>query len=223
MKKIALFALLALVASCGSSGGGIQVSWTVTVGGAGSTCSAVGAATVKVTVSGPSSTTASVPCTAGSVTVGGLLGGNYTVSVALFDSNGNQQSNPAGVAVTVLDGATTSTQTFQFDFNPTPADGTLSLTWMIAQNGVPSNCAAVTGDTVKLTVTPLSGTANPRVELFDCSAMAGTTDPIPGGDYHIKLDLLNSSNTQLNDVSPTTVIHIDGGDTDLGNFLFNFH
>ncbi len=102
------------------------------------------------------------------------------------------------------------------------ASGYISLGWTLVDHaGFPLTCADVDAVTLQLKATPLNG-GNVRVELFDCAAMSATTDLLPGGDYHVEIDLLDSQNRALNTLTPSTTFTIDGNTVDLGDFAFQF-
>jgi hypothetical protein len=225
MKKIALLGMLLVagIGGCGTSSGGggtITVSWTTTIDGASASCTDVQGATVSVSITGAGTFSTSVACSAHSVTSPTLRPGNYTVTVALLDSTGAQLSlAPVSTTVTVLDGLDAQPATLDFDFQ----GGTLSLTWMITQNGFQVTCGAENARTVEVTATPLDGATARAPDLFNCTDMGGTTDPFVVGQYHVRIRLLDASNQQLNLFTPTATFTVRAGDDiDLGNFVFAF-
>jgi hypothetical protein len=70
----------------------------------------------------------------------------------------------------------------------TPARGSFSLDWTLSQGGVPTTCAAVGGDLVRITMHPTSG-ASGFIELFDCATGTGTSALRPSETYNVDFDL----------------------------------
>ncbi len=102
-------------------------------------------------------------------------------------------------------------------------EGTISLTWDLADAiGQQIDCEDVDAVTLQLVSTPV-GTSTDIVDLFDCTDYAGTTNPLPDDDYHVTIDLLDSNDNPLNDVTPTdTFSVIANTDLNIGNFVFAF-
>lgn len=104
--------------------------------------------------------------------------------------------------------------------SPTEKSGTFSLTWTLTQNGAPVSCVTVGAVTLEVTTTPIGGAVR-LPTLFDCSALAGTSDQLPTGDYQFELRLLDASRRQVNVITVVATI-INAADVHLGNFEFAF-
>lgn len=78
--------------------------------------------------------------------------------------------------------------------------GRFHATWSITAGGAASTCDAHGADYVALTST-LAGTAQGYDDLFDCGDLAGTTNPLPLGDYTIAVSIWDDNGTfeNLND------------------------
>jgi hypothetical protein len=103
--------------------------------------------------------------------------------------------------------------------------GTFSLTWSITavNTHVPLNCSDVDAVTLEVTSHPI-GSGTDVIDDFDCSDFAATTDPLPEGDYHVTIDLLDSNDQPLTDGTVDVGVKTIIQDTDLrlGNFVFDF-
>ena len=100
-------------------------------------------------------------------------------------------------------------------------DGNFSLTWSIVVDGRAGTCNEVGATTVEVISTHGSGTG--LSDKFNCSSFAGTTDPLPAGDYTVVVKLLDANNNQLNSVDVVLNKRLDSGDNvGLGNFAFAF-
>lgn len=101
-------------------------------------------------------------------------------------------------------------------------EGTFSLTWSISVDGFAGTCAEVGGDVVQVIATN-NNSGDGFSDTFRCNAFAGTTAPMPTGDYTVVIKLLDNSNHQLNSVNLVMQHQLfDGDNVGLGNFQFAF-
>jgi hypothetical protein len=101
-------------------------------------------------------------------------------------------------------------------------EGQLRLTWSIIVDGRAGTCAEV--NATRLRVSARNDRSNDIfVDTFNCSAMAGTTDPMPTGPYTVTVTLLDAADHMLNfDPVVDQVDVLDGLVADLGLYPFGF-
>jgi hypothetical protein len=90
--------------------------------------------------------------------------------------------------------------------------GTITLTWSLQDQatGAAINCAA--GETVEVTVGNVT-------DVFNCSAMAGTTNAIPVGTFAVTFDLVLNNQVESTVTMPSVPI-VNRSTTDVGHILF---
>lgn len=99
----------------------------------------------------------------------------------------------------------------------TPAGGTISLTWRIADDAGPLTCQQVLARDLNLTLTATDSVFSVS-DILDCPTGAGTTRTVPAGTYNIQVGLGGVG------VAPITfqdvVVH-SGQDTPIGDVAFH--
>jgi hypothetical protein len=106
--------------------------------------------------------------------------------------------------------------------SPTEGGGTFSLTWSIVVDNQPGTCDEVGAATVEVISTHV-GSSSGVSRKFNCASFAGTTHPLPAGDYTVVVRLLSATNVQLNAVDIVLTRQLlSGGLVSLGNFAFAF-
>lgn len=101
-------------------------------------------------------------------------------------------------------------------------DGRFSLTWSIVVDGGAGTCAEVGATTVEVISTRV-GSGSGLSDRFSCTNFAGTTGPLPAGDYSVVVRLLSAADVQLNSVDIVLTEQMSPGDlVSLGNFAFAF-
>ena len=106
--------------------------------------------------------------------------------------------------------------------NNSDNEGTFSLTWSIVVNGGAGTCAEVGAKTVEV-ISTRAGSGSGISDTFSCSSLAGTTAPLPAGDYTVVVKLLSATDVQLNSADIVLTEHLLSGDLlDLGTFDFAF-
>ena len=102
------------------------------------------------------------------------------------------------------------------------SDGSFSLTWSIVVDGQVGTCAEVGATTVEV-ISSRVGSGSGISDRFSCTSFAGTTDPLPAGEYTVVVKLLDAGNVQLNSVDIVLTEQLLAGDVViLGNFAFAF-
>lgn len=101
--------------------------------------------------------------------------------------------------------------------------GTFSLTWQLVVGSSTISCANADAVTLQVTSHPV-GSGTDIIDAFDCSDMAGTTDPLTEGIYDVSVDLLDSNDDPLNNETQDLGRHtiIQDTDLDLGHVVFDF-
>ena len=109
------------------------------------------------------------------------------------------------------------------DESPTETgDGSFSLTWSIVVDGLASTCAEVGAESVEVISTRV-GSGSGISARFSCASFAGTTDPLPAGEYTVVVRLLDAGDVQLNSVDIILTDRVlSDDDVSLGNFDFAF-
>jgi len=96
-------------------------------------------------------------------------------------------------------------------------DSSITFDWVITANGISRSCAQVGATTVSIMVDNMMMIAD-----FDCSAFAGTTQPVIGGVSHaVSLALSDAGGNILSELAPTHITTRCGGITDLGTVEFS--
>jgi len=186
MKKLVLAAAVALAPGCifvSSSTGHISASWSVSLDGAASTCSAVGASSVEIIATGPDLDDETFNCDSGAGTTISLATGAYTVTVNILDSVGTILGSDTA-SVSVDSGATTEIGPYLFAFTNPPTQGNWHATWEITSGGAAATCADVGATFVSFTSTLMGGTVG-NDDIFNCDDLAGDTDPYDAGSYTV--------------------------------------
>jgi hypothetical protein len=93
------------------------------------------------------------------------------------------------------------------DADTTPAQ--VDVSWTIVDNGAPAACPAGATDAV---ITSLrQGDTTPYVDIYDCTALAGTVSDLPPGSYQIWIDLTDSTGVDLYAESETATMVLEPG------------
>ena len=90
--------------------------------------------------------------------------------------------------------------------------GTITLTWSLQDQatGQPINCAA--GELVEVTVGNIT-------DQFNCSAMGGTTNALPVGNFAVTFDLTLNGQVESTVTMPSVPV-VNASTTDVGHILF---
>lgn len=100
-------------------------------------------------------------------------------------------------------------------------EGQFSLTWSITVDGLAGSCAEVGASKVEVIATHSSGDG--FSDTFNCTDMAGRTDPLPTGNYTVVVKLLDAGNHQLNSVDIVLNESVFNNENrNIGNFVFAF-
>jgi hypothetical protein len=199
--------------------GTLRVKWAITEGNVESSC-ALGDE-VRVTSTGGGSTFIDkyncVDLAADIL----LRTGTYSVTFELLDAAGNLVVPGATAPVVIASNQISDAGTVVFQI--AAQTGTISATWGVSRNLVATTCASVSAVTFEIRSTPIGGGAA-IIDQFICSKMAGTTDPLDAGDYHVSVDLLDAGDHMLNLVTVSGTVHVvAGANTALPNrFVFDF-
>ena len=220
MSRGAWFAIALGAASAGACSatddGTIDVSWSVLINGAASTCAAVEAQSVEIVAERSSGREYStvVSCTAGSASVN-VPPGEYTLSVFALDADGARLTNGPGAAVTVESGRTLSVPNVRFEF----AFGNVNVSWAITLNSAAATCAAVGAAGVEFIHRATSG--KEYRDTFNCSDGSGTV-ALPAGGYTLFAYLLDANDDRLTDGPGAPLTVAAGQTTNVGVIEFAF-
>ena len=107
-------------------------------------------------------------------------------------------------------------------FTSSTEEGYFDATWAVTQNTVASDCAAV--GAAKVEVLSTDSGQQGYSDIFNCSALAGTTSGLPLDDYTVVENILDSADVKMNaDMTPISYsITFDGEHVALANVNFDF-
>ncbi len=209
----ALSLLTLLLGACtvtSTSGGTLQVSWTVNGLTDPNQCAAIGAQSVSITLTdanGLQSGSSIVSCSSLSTSFSGLSTGAYNVAADLLDASGNVLlTSTSGVNVT--DGATSQ------DIIPwnQSAAGTSSLTvtWTVAGSAAATACASANATSIQIN---LYNSANALVQspLLSCVTGTDTIANLPADTYSLTAQLLDSTGAAATTAASTSGIIVSSG------------
>lgn len=186
--------------------GTIDVSWSVFINGAASTCAAVEAQSVEIVAERSSGREYSsiAACTAGAASID-VPPGDYTLSLFALDANGARLTNGPGADVSVESGRTTSIANVRFEF----AFGNVNVSWAITLNAAASTCSAVGATGVEFIHRATSG--KEYRDTFNCVDGGGTI-ALPVGAYTLFAYLLDAGDNRITD-GPGAPLTVGAGQT----------
>jgi hypothetical protein len=193
----AVLAAAALVQGCGgSSSGNIRATWSVTENGAPVQCAPGDEVDIRVDTD---AMTATFACSdLQGITPAVTCGVSHTVSLKLFDAQGNLLSTAAPMSIFVPCGVTQNTPPVVFEVGGVCADGAISTTWSLTENNQPVSCAP--GDEVDLRIDTDAMTVT-----FACNLMQGTSPAIPAGNHQVSLKLFDKDGNVLSQTGTMTL------------------
>jgi hypothetical protein len=89
--------------------------------------------------------------------------------------------------------------------------GSIAATWQLQDDGTLVDCPA--GATTAAVHSLLDGDTDDYIDLFNCSALTGTANDLPAGDYQVWIDLTDDTGVTLYAQSESKAITVIGGET----------
>lgn len=187
---VTVLAAAALVQGCGGSSSGFIASrWSLIENGQPVACQPGDEVDIRVDTDAMTQVFA---CSAGQgVTPAVTCGVSHSVSLALYDAQGNLLSSAAPMNIFVPCGVTQFTPDVVFDVGSVCADGAISTSWVLTENNQPVTCAP--GDEVDIRID-----TDAMTKTFACSDLQGVSPPVTGGVSHqVSLKLFDKDGNVL--------------------------
>ncbi len=210
------FSLLVLVmlSACSvttTSGGTLDIDWTVAGSVDPNECTTVGAQSVSITLIdslGVESGSTVVSCGSLSTSFLGLNADTYQVNASLLDANGNVLVSDTSV-VSVADTGTTDDE-IAFEA-PLSGAGSLTVTWTVEDSAASNACEAAGARTIQLALFDATGAPVGDAETADCEAFSATITNLPAGNYSLTAQLFDASGAAVTTLASTDGITIAAG------------